>query len=246
MWLSDFRRERSARLAVGEKRQSRAGFTMVEVMMDLAILAVSTATVIALLKFTLLGTLDSRHVSNASTVTASYIERIHSASLEWNAFDNGDLVDMNGAGAPNSPVPNFGTLVNGVAAGLAAGTPSAWMHFGAANAAANPAFARATLDGAPTAGPNDTAYCTHVRVTFTSGPDLPAVGAQGGDNFRVELRTFWARSGRTVEAECQLLPASMDAMFDSPTATLAIGPSTRTRAEYGVVYLSTLVRRNTL
>ena len=194
---------------------------MVEVMMGLAILAVGAAAVIALLKFTLLGTLDSRHVSNASTVTASYIERVHSASLAWNQFDNGDLIDMNGLGPPNSPVPNFGTLVNGVAAG------------------------RATLDGAPTAGPNDTAYCTHVRVTFTSGPDLPAVGVQGGDNFRVELRTFWARSGRTVEAECQLVPSSMDAMFDSPAATLAVGPSTRTRAEYGVVYLSTLVRRNT-
>jgi Tfp pilus assembly protein PilV len=218
---------------------------MAEVMMGLAILAIGAAAVIALLKFTLLGTLDSRHVANASMVTASYIERIQTAALAWNAFDNQDLADMDGLGPPDSPVPNFGALVNGVAGGLAAGTPSAWSHFGAPSAAANPAFARATLDGALTAGPNDTAYCTHVRVTFTSGPDLPAAGILAGDNFRVELRTFWARSGRTVEDECQLAPASMDAMFDSPAATLAVGPATRTRAEYGVVYLSTIVRRNT-
>ena len=213
--------------------------------MGLAVLAVGAAAVIALLKFTLLGTLDSRHVANASLVTASYLERIQTAALAWNRFDNQDLIDMNGLGPAVAPVPNFGTMVNGVAGGVAAGTPSVWMHFGAPTAAASPAFARATLDGALGVGPTDTAYCTHVRVTFTSGPDLPAAGTQGGDNFRVELRTFWARSGRPVEDECQLAPAAMDAMFASPAATLAIGPSTRTRAEYGVVYLSTIVRRNT-
>lgn len=223
----------------------RRGFTMVEVMMGLAVLAVGAAAVIALLKFTILGTLDSRHVANASVVGSSYLERVQAAALEWNTFDNQDLTDMNGLGPPDSPVPNFGTLVDTVASSSAPGTPSAWVHFGAASAAANPNLgAQATINGEETAVAANVAYCTHMRITWTSAPDKPAAGTQGGDSFRVEIRTFWARSGRTIGADCAEPPANFDLLFDNPSAVVPIGGANRTRAEYGVIYLATMVRRN--
>lgn len=226
----------------------RAGFTMVEVMMGLAILAVGAAAVIALLKFTVLGTLDSRHVANASIVGASYIERIQTAALMWNQFDNSDLAEMDGTVVPvsDNPAPNFGTMVNAFAGALAPGVPSAWAHFGAPDASAIPVNgAMTTIDGDVTANPAQAAYCTHVRVTWVSGPDRPPVGTPGGDSFRVEIRTFWARSGRTVGDECALTPGSLDAMFANPGVSLAVAGINRTRAEYGIIHLTTIVRRNT-
>lgn len=226
----------------------RAGFTMVEVMMGLAILAVGAAAVIALLKFTVLGTLDSRHIANASIVGASYIERIQTAALMWNNFDNSDLAEMDGSLLPASenPAPNFGSLVAGFAGTVNAGDPSAWAHFGASDAnAAALNGAMATINGDSTGDPTQAAYCSHVRITWVSGPDLPPGGTAGGDSFRVEVRTFWARSGRTVGDECALAPSTMDAMFANPTATLTVNGVVRSRAEYGVINLTTLVRRNT-
>lgn len=216
--------------------------------MGLAILAVGGAAVIALLKFTVLGTLDSRHVANASVVGASYIERIQTAALMWNQFDNSDLTEMNGTlpTPTDNPAPGFGSLVDSFAMGVNAGDPSVWAHFGAFDATAVPGNgAMATIDGDVTANPTLAAYCTHVRVTWVSGPDKPAAGTPGGDSFRVEVRTFWARSGRTVGDECALTAANLDNMFADPNFTLGVSGINRTRAEYGVLHLTTLVRRNT-
>lgn len=226
-------------------RAERSGFTMVEVMMGLAVLAVGAAAVIALLKFTVLGTLDSRHLSNASLVAGARIDRIQTAALEWDAFDNQDLTDMNGAGAPDSPAPFLGAFVDSVATGLAEGTPSTWAHFGAANGAPSPNFgAMATIDGDDTTNAANAAYCTHIRVTWVSAPDKPAPGTQAGDSFRVEVRTFWARSGRSIGADCAVTPATFDPLFGDPNNVVAIAGANRTRAEYGVIYMTTIVRRN--
>ncbi len=218
----------------------RAGFTMIEVMMGLAILAVGAAAVIALLKFTLLGTLDGRHVANASLVTSSYIERMRTASIAWNDVNNIDVADMDGI-APDSPVPGFGTAA--AAAMATPGVPGPWIYFG--GTADN---ARATLDGLPAAaGGANAAYCTHIRITWTSRPmpnnavtpPLPA-----GDIFRVELRTLWARSGRSIGPDCDAAPATFTTLFALPTNTASIAGATRKRSEYGVVYLATFIRRS--
>lgn len=222
-------------------RRARKGFTMVEVMMGLAILAVGAATVIALLKFTVLGALDARHVANSSIVSAGHIERLHTAALAWNDADNNtaDLSQMD-----TGPVPGLGAAA--IAARTTPGVtqPNGWVYFG--GSAEN---ASSTLNGDPanTSGPDNTAYCTHIRVTWISRPSLnsPTVGPPG-DNFRVEMRTIWARSGRAIRADCAATPATFTALFDSPTATATIGGAVRSRAEYGVVYMNTIVRRNTL
>jgi prepilin-type N-terminal cleavage/methylation domain-containing protein len=190
----------------------RAGFTMIEVMMGLAILAVGAAAVIALLKFTLLGTLDGRHVANASLVTSSYIERMRTASIAWTNVDNLDVVNMDGT-APNSPVPGFGTAA--AAAMATPGIPGPWIYFG--GTADN---ARATLDG------------------------TQAAAGGANDIFRVELRTLWARSGRSIGADCNAAPATFTTLLASPANTAAIAGATRRRSEYGVVYLTTFIRRS--
>lgn len=210
--------------------------------MGLAILAVGAATVIALLKFTLLGTLDGRHVANSTIITSGYIERMHTAALSWNDFNNttADLLQMDGT-APDSPVPGFGTAV--AAARATPGVPGPWVYFGGTvdNARATLAGDQANLTG------TDAAYCTHIRITWTSRPALNAPNpGPAGDNFRVELRTLWARSGRSIGADCTATPAQFTGILASPTATNTIGGAVRSRAEYGVVYLSTIIRRNTL
>ncbi len=218
----------------------RKGFTMVEVMMGLAILAVGAATIIALLKFTVLGALDSRHVANSTIVTSGCVERLQLAALSWNDPENvnTDMLHMD-----TGPVPGLGSAAIAARATPGVADDAGWMYFG--GAVAN---ARTTLSGDPAnALGTDAAYCTHMRIVWTGRPlrDNPNPGPPA-DNFRVELRTFWARSGRSIGADCADAPSKFTDIFNSPTATSNIAGLTRSRAEYGVVYLNTLVRRNTL
>jgi prepilin-type N-terminal cleavage/methylation domain-containing protein len=221
------------------RKRQRMGFTMVEVMMGLAVLAVGAATVIALLKFTVLGALDSRHVANSTIVTSACIERLQTASLTWNNVDNlnADMLNMD-----VGPVPGLGSAAIAARATPGVANANGWVYFGG-----SVTNARSTLSGdqANAAG-TDAAYCTHMRIVWTSRPlpNTPSVGP-AGDNFRVELRTFWARSGRTIGADCAETPDKFTGIFNSPTATDTIAGLTRSRAEYGVVYMNTLVRRNT-
>ncbi len=200
--------------------------------MGLAVLAVGAAAVISLLKFTVLGTLDSRHVSNATTLTNSAAEQLHSAALEWNAPDNSDL----------GAVPFFGAAA--VLAAATPGLPGDWMWFGSAGALPT-GMESWTLAGDQFGTPLTTAYCTHMRLTWITNP--AAVGANpAGDAIRVELRTFWARTGRPIGAECAANAETViDPLFLNPAATVAIGGIQRSKNEFGTVFTTTIVRRNT-
>lgn len=72
------------------KRRSKSlGYTMVEVMMALAILAVGATGVIAMQKTTLIGNTRARNLATASRVAATWIDRLKIDALGWRKTTGG-------------------------------------------------------------------------------------------------------------------------------------------------------------
>jgi type II secretory pathway pseudopilin PulG len=74
------------------KRQDgrhRGGYTIVEVVISLALLAVGATGVIAMQKATLLGTVRARNLTTANAVAATWLERLRVDALRWKLSDAG-------------------------------------------------------------------------------------------------------------------------------------------------------------
>ena len=73
------------------------------------------------------------------------------------------------------------------------------------------------------------------------GNEGAVAGTTGATSIRFEVRTFFARSGRSVEAECVAAPSVIDGIING--TPVAVGGVTRNASEYGVVNLTTVIRR---
>ena len=204
-------------------RKRVSGYTMVEVMMGLAVLAVGATGVIALQKTAAMGTMTSRHLTNATSLSRTVIERAEGDSAQW--LDN--------TGGGNFP---GGATWLGIALTNADGVPeSGWVA---------PNIRASTIDMEPlditATGGLTVAYCTHVRMAWI-GNQAAVVGTTGATSVRFEVRTFFARSGRSVEAECADVAGVMTDIIGGSSEI--VGGVLRSPSEYGVVNLTTVVRR---
>lgn len=213
-----------SRSSTMRRTASRRGYTMVEVMMGLAILAVGATAIIALQRFSVLGTMTARHLTNATNVSSSVIEQMNIESGLWTT---------NSGTFNTGTMPWLGTALNS----------TAWV------APANHAF---LIDGTPvdaTTATADTpvAYCTHVRSTWLGNRDAIANTFEATDIVRIEVRTFFAKSGRSVAIECKdWTGAQVETLFGGGSLTVSGVTGPRTREEYGAVYLTTIVRRTSI
>ena len=211
---------RSLQAPPGRAGHTRAGYTMVEVMMGLAILAVGATGIISLQQFAVTGSQNSRAAVTAANVASTWVERLRTEAIDWNNPDNSDLSTMAGTYLKVLIQP---TNVPNTAVGK-------WVNL--------PDNAQTVLgENASAAVPDDAAFCTHFRGTWL-GP------AGTTDTLRVELRTFWAKSGRSVDAECALAADGFDTALNDANTNVTVGTLARNRGEYGVLYLTTIVRRN--
>ena len=71
-----------------------AGYTIVEVMMALSVLAVGGMGVVGLQKFAVVGSLDARGITGASTVATGWVDFCQNEAAAWNKSDNSDTGDM--------------------------------------------------------------------------------------------------------------------------------------------------------
>lgn len=195
----------------------RRGYTVVEVIMAIAVLGLGAAGVIAMQKATLIGNTNARNLATATTIAQSWIERLRLDAQAWNE-------------AGGSPDLSTDTLwINTL---LSSGT---WT---------SPALAKlpGTLAGAPGAdimsadyvtGESAPAYCTQIRLTrltnsaFTNGPTAcqgAALTAKDSNlctlyrMVRVEVRVYWDKSMRQIDCSTAL-------------------PATYELSRYGFVYM---------
>lgn len=193
--------------------------------MGMAILAVGASGVIALQKISIVGTTEGRNLTAGSAAAAHHIEAIRTDALQW--------VDKDTYSTP--------TLLAAVLASTNAGN---WFR-----PADEAGFAGDDLGAVDVTGRNgsgqSTAYCTHMRATVLAN-DLGAPDPDDRDEpilLRIETRTFWAKSGRPVDAECD--PDEVDTITTGlGGAAMTFSGVDYTADDYGWVFLSTTIRRN--
>lgn len=205
--------------------------------MALAVLAVGAMGVVALQKFAALGSVSARNLTSGSDVASSWVEFLQNEATMWNRPDNSDIGD--------APILNLA---------LASGGAGNWITI-PTNASFGTPNGGATFVFGDQKSPADIQFCSQIRATWLGAKDQPAtqagaalaIAAKPTDVVRVEVRTWYAKTGRAINGECDTwTPANVTTMLSTPNGGLTDGAITRSRFEYGFVYASGTVRRNTL
>jgi type IV pilus assembly protein PilV len=157
----------------------RRGYTIIELMMALTVLAIGVSGVIAMQKITVASNQHAKSLATAAHIAQAWQERLSADAAQWNNP------------SPLRAVRDIGEtrwLVN------ADGQPGVWfrpgwdqdLDFGPAFDGLGNVVADADIDQA--------VYCTHIRLTWLY-PDTAGNGL-----LRAEVRVFWAREsmGGTV------------------------------------------------
>ncbi len=193
------------------------GYTVVEVIMALAVLTLGAAGVIAMQKATLISNTQARNLTTATNLAQGWIERMRVDALSWTEagglpnITNSKWVWQVGAGwfSPEQSIASVAPV----------GAPQADIM-------------GADIYGTDTSAP---AFCTQARLTrFTTNPTACIGNAltAGDPNLctlyrmvRVEIRVYWDKSGRQLDCTAQL-------------------PVDYNLARYGFVYLVSSVLEN--
>ncbi|NUQ74336.1 MAG: prepilin-type N-terminal cleavage/methylation domain-containing protein [Polyangiaceae bacterium] len=164
------------------------GYTLVEVAVALAVLAVGAAGIIAVQKATGIGNVHARNIATANRIAAKWAERLQGDSLQWNEIN----------GYANSHWLSQTTL-----------PPANWIIPAEVVNRASPDADVLGADIYP-GDPAASAFCTHLRLLalpgsaahLTTPPEPPMVPA-----VRAEIRVFWRKSGDP--ADCTTAPATI-------------------------------------
>ena len=156
------------------RRNRQAGFTLLEVMMALTVLAIGMLGVVALQASTIGATQDANSFAIANSVARTWVQRLQRDAQRWNhpsviktSSDIGDTVWLKNVGAYSKPTwfrPDPGTTLE---------------------SKVSPAFDRMGNDVMIDDKPgmlNDAIYCTNIRLRQLY-PDM----------MKAEVRVFWKK-----------------------------------------------------
>lgn len=150
------------------------GYTVVELMMAIAVMTIGLGGIIAMQKVTVASNMNAKNVAVATHVAQGFLDELSAESHAWNQT-NGlvNTVWLQNVGAQGSAPAWFAPAYN---AGRKLGQGF--------DALGNPVLdANLTEDGQ---------YCVHLRLTWLAPTD---VGKQGGGLIRAEARVYWRREG---------------------------------------------------
>jgi type IV pilus assembly protein PilV len=164
----------------GRERAPRRGYTVIEVMIALTLLAIGTVGIIAMQKVTAIANRDAKNLIIANQIARTWLERLRADAVQWNhpsAFnatsDLGDTRWLNNVDGKWFR-PTDSTV----------GSPTA------------DALGNDVRDTDLSPG----VFCTNARLTWLYGPP-PTVPPPY--LIRAEIRTYWVRdgSGGTVDGK---------------------------------------------
>lgn len=168
----------------------RRGFSVVEVMLALAVLTAGAAGVIAMQKATLISNTAARNLVTANGIAQSWMERMRVDALAWN--NPGGIPDLNTDTIWLRNPPGTQALGTGwvaPATSTVTGFPS--------GAPLEDVMGADIFSG----DPSTPGFCTQVRLTqFSSNPNLWALARM----IRVEVRVYWDMTGRAVNCSAAL------------------------------------------
>jgi prepilin-type N-terminal cleavage/methylation domain-containing protein len=150
------------------KRATTRGFTIIEVMMALTVLAIGMLGIIALQKTTVVSNQEAQQITVANAIARTWIERLQRDAARW-----------------TRPSPTWPTsdISSTAWLGGAGGATSPWFRptVSSLEPTASPAFDLNGSDVAVT-DPNGV-YCTHLRLRWIYTNQM----------IRAEVRVFWAK-----------------------------------------------------
>jgi prepilin-type N-terminal cleavage/methylation domain-containing protein len=160
-----------------KRGRAQAGFTIVEVMMAMALLTAGAAGIFALQQASILGNVQARQMTIATTVARTWVERLKRDALGWNR----------GANAATAGLLASTRYLNAVPA---VGTDPVWMTPAAF------ADSRASYDhlGREVALGADVRFCVQYRLQWVNP----------GQAIRADVRVWWHRRGRDGIATANL------------------------------------------
>jgi type II secretory pathway pseudopilin PulG len=153
--------------------RNRRGYTVVEIMISMAILMIGTSGIIAMQKVTAVANRDAKNLVVANQIARTWVERLRADAMKW-----------------NHPSP-FQTTSD-------QNTDTTWLNTANITTNANgPWFqpATRTFDGFGNdvaAGSAEAVYCTQLRLTWLYGPPGTVAAPY---LIRAEVRVFWLRDG---------------------------------------------------
>jgi type IV pilus assembly protein PilV len=187
------------RAATGASPAKPRGFTVIEVMMALAVLTLGAMTVVSIQKATLIANTNARNLATATEIAQTWIERARLDALAW----------TNAGG-----IPNIGNTVWLQGATNANGwfTPATTFN-GNPQPAGTPV---ADVTGADLWNANDPlapAFCTQMRLTGygLQNPNLWSLARL----VRVEVRVYWDKRGAAINCATPLPAATLPSSYGS-------------------------------
>ena len=156
------------------------GYTIVELLMALTVLAIGVSGVIAMQKITITSNQHAKNLAMATHIAQAWQERLAADAAQWNH---------------PSPTLNMDDITETRWLQQVVGNAGVWfrpsydqnLDFGAGFDALGNVVSDANIEQA--------VYCTHLRLTWLYAP------AAGNGLIRAEIRVFWARDAGTVNAQ---------------------------------------------
>ena len=199
--------------------QRPRGYTAIEVMISMAVLAIGAAAVMTMQRGAVQGNLDARRIDTANSIARLWMERLRSDAMLWTL--------------PNSRNPNPGSDNRVTNAPLLAVVDGEWHapmgRLGEASdnvALISPGFDLLGRD-LPQGDLSDTntpAFCAQVRLTWL----IP------NDFIRAEVRVFWPRGSG--------VPMGLNCGTDAAVQTL----DANVHDKYRFVHTASAIRRTSL
>lgn len=151
-------------------KQRAKGFTLIEVMIALAVMTVGAMGIMGLQRATMRGNAEARELTVATDVTRKWVERLRRDSLTWNLQGMPPGTYLSQIGAP--------------------GTVPAWIVPPVPPAPATESPATDYLGNDVPPDSPDVAFCTHVMLSWVAPNNM----------IRADVRTWWYRRGTRANA----------------------------------------------
>ena len=159
---------------------NRSGYTVVELMMAIAIMAIGLSGIIAMQKVTVASNMNAKNVSIATHIGQSILDELAAETRKWTQADNfANTVWLQNVGAQGSAPVWFSPQYSEERL-LGQG------YDALGNAVADEDLAE------------DAHFCAHVRLTWLSSQ---TAGKLGGGLIRAEVRVYWRREGIAYTSE---------------------------------------------
>jgi type II secretory pathway pseudopilin PulG len=146
-----------------------AGYTVIEVIMAMSVLAIGATGIIAMQKATLVGNVNARDLAVANGIAATWMERLRQDSLQWVVNANDGTNTIAGTTWLNVVGQDFPAVV---------GDEGKWI-LPMVSGGMQPQF---DVTGNDTTVAGEVGFCTHIRLTQLLDKTI-----------RADVRVFWLR-----------------------------------------------------